>query len=202
MQCILASDVAYKTYRNVKPEGQDSIVMKLLLRLRGENYMDQQKKKEEHELMQQVSWLRLLNHRQRAYLEEKMAKKEILDQADKHGFTFLTIQELDLDMDGVYQAVHKSFNTMLEDPQNQKGIVDHDMLKLANFLRSVQQDKMNMQKFLMELELKREALGLRAAKGAAAKPADIMQPPQLKQGGNDSLQQDLEADENFEDNVP
>ena len=141
-QAITALDKKETQYGNtMTPEGNSSIVLKLLLKIRGENYMEQVKSTDDY--------LQEVQDRSLALLKEKEARKSLIEAAKENGsWALLTLEEVQLDMDHIYLDMVRKYGT--------EEALD-DKLKVAKFIQSCIKDKVLMQQFLMEFDLKKKA---------------------------------------------
>ena len=151
-----------------------SPIIKLLLRLRGENRMEQLNKeiderkaqieqqnqdakanidetkndsaKKEVEIILEPHFIEDIKQRSDALAKEDKCKKELVKQAKEKGWMGVTVDEIDLDLTDNYRKIAKQLEGITK--------FGKDDIKLLSMMQSIRRDKIDIHKFRIDTEIK------------------------------------------------
>jgi len=151
-----------KGFGNVeRAGGTRSALIRMLLRMRGENKMEQleeEKRKElekvkhdnklqkKDEVTLSKNFIQEIKDRSQALAEEDKFKRELINRAKNKGWLGVTVEEIDLDLSETYRKLSEQVRGVEQ--------FDPDSLKLLQAMQSLKRDKMDIYKFQMNMQLK------------------------------------------------
>ncbi len=130
-----------------------NILVNLLLKLRGVRNMDDTTNKS--------NYLDIIKQRSTIAMEREIAKKQLIEDAKKQGWVGLVLEEVDFDLKIVYDEILEQFHVSAQKCKQNGETLGKDELALANFLRSIRNDKAEMVKFMETMKLKKYEIDAR-----------------------------------------
>lgn len=135
----------------INPDSRNHVTLNLLLRLRGEDYVNQEINNIANNRYPNADYLDRIND---AGMKERASRIRLIEEAEKAGWTELTLKELQFNDEDAYHKILHDFNKRV----SENGKVGKEELELANFMRNIKKDKTDMMKFLMTHKLREEQI--------------------------------------------
>lgn len=158
IQSILKFERSVERYKTDVSTCTQAIIIKLLLKLRGENYMDK--------IDNNSHGIQAIKDRALAYSNQDNARRQLMNEAKKKGWLGLTIDEVDFEIDNICETAI----TQVKQAEN----IGRDELAIMNFLRSYRNDKIDLHKFMVTIDLKKRELDMKQQELSNQKKANVI----------------------------